>query len=482
MKGLKLRYIMIVCVAFFCISCGNLFRQTWFDAPKDGLIAIDNEIECLNGKSVRLRATYPQQVEIQQDGYKTQYGIWYSNKGNYWTFIELIVIPVGTGAVLKVAYDQPFVGGLLVTWWSILGGLIDAANGPITSVNWKYEMVKLPDYSFAESNIRIMEVEHCPAVEQYEDSTATWMNSFCEEVGFTDEDNLDISGYSDFHIYSNVLSYNLKYTEMRRQKKSYKEMTLGVNYRIVDKFGTELIDTTIIAHSGQFLDSFSDEYCYRDALDYSMLYLLTSERVKSIFKNEATDEVKSEYLQVSDQTNQMNYEHLTNSIYKVHTEFGLAPLIPIAENGLAALSHHAYDIANEDGLIIISPTGDTIQEYKIVEESFTQDYVLVKLEEPFEHFFTTNDASTMNTDELARFNITSVGFNQYIDILNAIDGKVNGERMEDDYTMYQLDLNVSDLLYPAIFSEQGQLLGFVSRTIDTRTVEGVSFFRPLIID
>ena len=83
---------------------------------------------------------------------------------------------------------------------------------------------------------------------------------------------------------------------------------------------------------------------------------------------------------------------------------------------------------------------------------------------------------------MTRFEIVSVGFNQYIDVLAIIEGKMNSERLEDDYAIYQLDLNVSDLLYPAVFSRDGQLLGFVSRTVDTRTVEGVSFFRPLIIE
>lgn len=468
-------------MAFFCVSCGKLFRKTWFEAPEDGLVAVDHRVQCENGARTIVSYSNPNQVEVQRKGYKTQYGVWYCDKRNYWTFIELVGIPLTGGLVSKFAADGPFIVGVGITWPVILAGLVDAANGPITSANWHYDLVKLPDYSSAESNITVMDVEHCTAVAEYEDSTAKWMNSFCEEVGFTDDDDLDISGYSDFHIYGEVLSYNLQVTEMRRKRRSYKEMTLGVNYKIVDKFGTQVIDTTIIAHSGQFLDSFSEKYCYRDALDYSMLYLLSNTRLKSILENKQDNLVTSEHFQASEQVSDLTYDNLTESIYKVHTEFGLAPLIPIAENGLAALSHHAYDLA-EDSLIIISPKGDTIKGYEILEESFTQDYVLVKTNETFEKFFSTSNASKVKTDEMARFNVTSVGFNQYLDILNAIEGKVNGERLEDGYTMYQLDLNVSDLLYPAIFSEDGHLLGFVSKTIDTRTVEGVSFFRPLVID
>ncbi|NOQ75438.1 MAG: hypothetical protein GQ574_25740 [Crocinitomix sp.] len=480
MKVLRSRYFIILCTAFFCVSCGKLFRKTWFEAPKDGLVAIDHTVRCEDGKRANLKMYGPQQVETQRKGYKTQYGVWYCDKRNYWTFIELFVIPVGAGTAAQIA-DDSFFFGVAMTWSVILAGLIDAANGPITSMNWKYDLVKLPDYTLAESNITVMDVEHCTAVAEYEDSTAKWMSSFCEEVGFTDEDDLDISGYSDFHIYGNVKSYNLQLTQMPRRKGTYKEMTLGVNYKIIDKFGAQVIDTTIVASSGQFLNSMSEKYCYRDALDYTMLYLLSSPTVKSALQNKEENQAVSEYFQDSEEVNNLSYDNLTASVYKVHTEFGLAPLIPIAKNGLAALSHHAYDLA-EDSLIIISPKGDTIKDYEILEESFTQDYVLVKTNETFEKFFSVNNASTMKTDKMARFGVTSVGFNQYLDILQGIEGKVNGERIEDNYTMYQLDLNVSDLLYPAIFSNEGQLLGFVSRTIDTRTVEGVSFFRPLIIN
>lgn len=480
MEVLKSRYFIIICTALLCMSCGKLFRKTWFEAPEDGLVAIDHKVKCENGGRKVIKHYHPSQVEVQSKGYKTKYGVWYCDKRNYWTFIELVVIPLGAGTAAQIS-DDSFFFGVAMTWSVILAGLIDAANGPINGANWKYDLVKLPDYSLAESNVKVMDVEHCPAVMEYEDSTAKWMNSFCEEVGFTDDDDLDISGYTDFHIYSKVLSYSLKNTEIPRKRQSYKEMTLGVNYKIVDKFGKEIIDTTIVAQSGQFLNSFSEKYCYRDALDYSMLYLLSNERVKSLFQNEATAEVSSKYLQPSEQVNQMSYDNLSASIYKVQTEFGSAPLVPIADNGLAALSHHAFDLADDD-LIIVSPQGDTIKEYTVLEESFTQDYVLIKLYVPFDKVFPVNNASTIKTDEMTRFNITSVGFNQYIDVLNAIEGKVNAERIEDNYIMYQLDLNVSDLLYPAIFSEEGQLLGFVSKTIDTRNVEGVSFFRPLIID
>ena len=76
--------------------------------------------------------------------------------------------------------------------------------------------------------------------------------------------------------------------------------------------------------------------------------------------------------------------------------------------------------------------------------------------------------------------ITAIGFAKYIDALAMVEGNMSAKRMEKEYPLYQLDIGISNMVYPALFSSDGYLLGFVARTVKSRSAEGISFYRPLL--
>jgi hypothetical protein len=306
------------------------------------------------------------------------------------------------------------------------------------------------------------------------------MNDFINELGALETEELSITGYSDFNIRADLLKVNQVELPMRKQKEKMTMTWLTIHYQILDKFGEEVFDTTIQSKSGQFIGYNASNYSYHDALDYNVLYLFKSEALQNLARKVENvsntvyyePSIKGELPQV------LSYQNLSNSIYKLETPYGFSPVVPITADGAAAISYHSYDLV--DSLSIITPKGDTLKNSVVLEKSLLKDYVIIQLNQSTPvHFPIANFLS--NKDILENgVTVQSVGFDIDYDALMMDRWNVFSEHTENEYPVYQIDASSHGMIYPAVFSTEGHLLGFVTRSVKSRNVEGISFFRPMV--
>lgn len=482
--------IILILILFSLNSCGGLFRKTDFISPKDGFIALDNEIILENGEvEQRMKYAYPRQLIVQKKGCKSYYSVWSADKYNGWGDIELFLIPIATGVVFKVTdnSDRPFLAGYVVNAWTVLAGLIDKINGPLVDRKFVYNMEEYPNLDHFKSHFKITNCKQDSVLftgndikEELMDSTKTWMNGFIDELGVLETEELNITGYSDFNINADILTVNQVELPMRRQDKKITMTALQVKYEVLDKLGKVVLDTTIQSQSGQFINQHASEYSLHDALDYNVLYLFKSKGVQSLvaysLEQNNTDYFNSETERSIVQN--LTYQNLSNSIYKLETPYGFAPVVPITADGAAAISYHSYDLV--DSLSIITPRGDTLKNRVVLEKSILKDYVIIQLNEPTPvHFPIANFLTNSDTLENG-VAVQSVGYDIDYDALMMDRSSVFSEHTENEYPVYQIDASSHGMVYPAILSRDGYLLGFVTRSVKSRNVEGISFFRPMV--
>ena len=475
---------------FVLNSCGRFFRETNFKAPENGIIALDNEVVLENGQVEKRHVKYyPIQVTVLKEGCKSHYSVWYANKYNGWADIELFLIPIGTGVVFKIldVSDRPFLAGYLVNAWTVFGGLKDKVNGPLVDRDFDYDLEEYPKLDDFKSHFRVINCSQNNGLIfrdnldlELRDSTKMWMNDFIDELGVLETEELNITGFSDFNINADLLVVNQAESSMRRQKEKITETSLIIHYQILDKLGEELLDTTIVSQSGQFIGENASNYSFHDALDYNVLYLFKSESVQNL-SSKVENVSNSVYYnpKIRDESSQVfSYQKLSNSIYKLETPYGFAPIIPITADGVAAISYHAYNLA--DSLKVTSPKGDTLRNIEILEKSLLKDYVIVKLNQSTPvHFPIANLLSNGDTLENG-IAVQSVGYDIDYDALMIDRWNVFSEHTENKCPVYQIDASSHGMIYPAVFSTEGHLLGFVTRSVKSRNVEGISFFRPIV--
>lgn len=306
-----------LCFAFFIFfllgtSCGRMNNTSIFYAPERGVVSLDHEVKARNGEEELIRFTGIQQIEVQQEGGKTVYEVWYAKRWNYWSDIELFLIPVGTGMLLKYSLDQSFVSSLRFNWWIILVGIIDKTEGKLVNKHIEIQPKHYPEFTSVRSHLQLVGLSinekgtfhHYQSDRAYHkqkpqeteaynftqtfghDSVYQCLNSFYNELGISSKTEDEITGYTDYQLYASIVNSRKHEVKINRDY-SWKSIDLEIHYLLLDNKGQHILDTLIKSSSGQFLNRYPDAYCIKDALDYSTLQLTHLPQIKHSL-NQAT--------------------------------------------------------------------------------------------------------------------------------------------------------------------------------------------------
>ena len=501
MRYLKIIAIaLVVCFGAQSCSVAIFYRKKVEVVTDEGAnIYVKGDLKGQTNTTLNLKeiGRYSIDVEIRKPGYKTRNEVLYPDEFNPGTAVGLILgaAAVGVTVATGVIVWLPMADGLL--------GLISPLRKNYAK-SWSFPLTPLPNleaspYQINYARIEVLEGAYDSTIASYdspkqyaagkedyydeidyfdgyvESSSRRRMNQFLARIGVYDSTELRFGHYDHFTIFSTIESYTVQEVKMPTNN-YWKTLQMNVRFRVMNQEGGQAANVVLSCQSGKYFRGAAIEYLFYDALEDGTIQLLENGILKEAMLSDnmvesdiTTDAFEEALIQGTPVT---DWSVGVASMWYLPTDYGNAVCIPVGEQGLLAVSHRGVDFG--DSLLVTNPEGDELQA-TVLRAFPKQEFALIKVSTTFDRVIPVK----MNNAGSIGQTVFALGYETYLDEIMLTKGVVNAERDHRGANLYQIDAECSSLFYPAVFNEDGYLVGFVTRSISSAAYSGISFYAPI---
>lgn len=480
-KGLSLFFCSVIVLSTF--SCSHLYKGkvTKVYSTEDAEVYINGKYKGKSGDKIYTSPFTNLSLEMSKPGYKSRSEVLYPTKFNFGTFTSIFlsyfVILEGFGYHKvfpnKVKYE--------LTKYPQLGSTPATINFQGIKLKDKDALVEVSKYKTSRylKKKTPNKIEKNKVINDEDLSSGIYrMNNFLDDMGLEDTTKLRMSNYAKFSIYTTINNYSLDEIKVYRSG-TMRTMKLDVNFKVLDLNGEEVFNKNVKSQSGHFFSKVPIDYPLCDALSYATIDLLKD----SVFNELVTKNKRQEsisYFKPNPQNegSKLSPQHLIKDAHfmKLRKDEIRVVCLPVQEDGVLLVSNVVIDNSTDSLYVYDSDSIKYLAE--IIQQYPGKELAYIKIDKKFERVY-----SIAKTEEkIATSTIYTIGYESYFNSLLVTRGVANAKRTYNHKIYYQLDASCSSQIYPISVNGKGQIIGVISKSLNSKSVGGISFSSALYED
>jgi len=300
------------------------------------------------------------------------------------------------------------------------------------------------------------------------------LNLFLKDIGTYNQDHIDLSNYQEYSIYADIQSMKVSKINFYRSETDILKLNVTTQFVVLNTQGDTVISKSINSTSGHFRENKWDvEYhMLVDALDYATIELLNNPKLFKLLKNKETSDTHHTATQhVSPANKSLVIRDIYNDYFTLNagSDSLKSVCFPVGKDGILLASSLALDHSNEN--IVYSK--DSIKyKFTVIKEIPGQEVALIKIDTIFNSTFNIAPKKDIHIGDAK---VYVAGFESYFNELLITQGVIGAKREYEENPYYQIDASCQNQIQPFVFNADGAIIGIVTRSLLSGSVEGISF-------